>query len=122
MAASHNDSFQLSQDPVFQNRVQAGLLTACISISTEGWAVAFHRERSTYIQNILSSTNSLAAAVTLFANSVATDVTVLADATVGGTIILTGANRAVQSLLVTDAHIDSAISSQFNSYIREPNN
>lgn len=122
MAASHSDSFQLSGDATFQGRVQAALLTAFISIANEGWAVAFHRERARFIQNALSSTTSLNSAVVLFTNSVSTDSTVLADATVGGTVVLSGANRANQAALVTDVHIDSAISSQFNAYIVEPGN
>jgi hypothetical protein len=122
MAASHSDSFQLSQDVTFQGRVQQALLTACVSIANEGWAVAFHRERAMFINSILSSTAQLTAMVTLFTNSVSTDATCLSDATVGGTVPLTGANRAAQAVLVTDVHIDNAISSQFNAFIREPNN
>ena len=122
MAASRNDSYQLSQDSTYQHRIQASLLAACIAIATEGWAVAFHRERATFVQSILSSTTSLASAVTLFSNSSATDATVLADATVGGTVVLITGNRAAQAALVTDAHIDNAISSQFNAFIREPGN
>lgn len=120
MAASHSDSYQLSQSPVFQNRVQAALLAACINVSTEGWGVAFHRERSTFVNSILSNTTSFGANVTLFSNSSATDATVLADATQNGTVVLTTGNRDTQAALVTDAHIDNAISSQFNAFVREP--
>lgn len=120
MAAGRNDMYQLSQDPVFQNRVQASLLAACVAIANEGWAVPFHRERATFAAQVLSSNGSQATYVTLFANAVATDANVIADATQAGTVALTPANRATQALLVTDAHIDNAISGQFNSFIREP--
>jgi len=112
--------YQLSQDPVFQNRVQAALLAACVAIANEGWAVAFHRERSIYVASILSSTTNLTAAVTLFASSVATDTNCIADATQAGTVSLTVGNRAAQAALVTDTHLSAAVSSQFNSFVREP--
>lgn len=122
MAASHNDSYQLSQEPTFQNRVQVSLLAACVAISNEGWGVAFHRERSTFASQVLISPNTPTNYVGLFTNTVANDSTCLADATVGGTVSLTSGNRAAQAALVTDAHIDAAIASQFNSFIREPAN
>jgi hypothetical protein len=56
----------------------------------------------------------------LFANTVATDANVSGDATVAGTVPLTTGNVATQAALVTDAHIDNAISSQFNSFFRTP--
>lgn len=120
MAASRNDSYQLSIDATFQNRVQAALIAASVSIANEGWSIAFHRERSNFVSQVLSSKTIQADTVTLFSNSVATDTTVIADATQGGTVALTAGNRAAQAALVTDAHIDSAIASQFNSFIREP--
>jgi hypothetical protein len=122
MAASRNDSFQLAQDVTFQNRVQSSLLAACVSISNEGWAVAFHRERSQFVSQVLSNKTTQSDTVILFSNTVAVDANVLADATQAGTVALTSGNRAAQAALVTDAHIDTAIASQFNSFIREPGN
>lgn len=122
MAVSHNDKYHISQEPTFQNRVQASLVAACIAIANEGWTVAFHRERSTFATMILQGPTTPINYVQLFANAVATDATVASDATQGGTVALTAGNRAAQSALVTDAHIDSAISSQFNSFVREPAN
>lgn len=121
MAASHSDSYQLSQDATFQNRVQAALLTAFVAISNEGVAVPYHRERTFFIVAALGSTASLNSAVILFSNTVATDSTCLSDATQAGTVVLSSTNRAAQAALVTDAHIDAAISSQFNAFIRVPN-
>lgn len=122
MAVSQSDKYQLSQEATFQNRVQASLVAACVSISNEGWAVAFHRERADFATRVLGSQNGTPNYVTLFSNAVATDTNVINDATVGGTVPITAGNRAAQQLLVTDAHIDSAVSSMFNSFIREPAN
>lgn len=123
MAASRSDEFQLSQDVTFQGRVQASLLAACVSIANEGFSVAFHRERSRFASTILSAINNPQVNyVQLFSNSVSTDPTVIADATQGGTVVLTSANRAAQAALVTDAHIDAAVSAQFNSFIVVPGN
>jgi hypothetical protein len=58
--------------------------------------------------------------VALFSNTVANDTNVINDATAAGTVVLTSGNRATQQALVTDAHIDLAIASSFNSFIREP--
>ena len=123
MVASRNDSYQLSQDTVFQNRVQQSLIAACIAITNEGWSVPFHRERDRYAVSVLSAVGGIAqnSFVLLFTSAVSTDANVLADATVGGTVAVTASTRAAQSLLVTDAHIDSAVSSMFNSFIAEPN-
>jgi hypothetical protein len=122
MAISHNDKYQLSQEPTFQNRVQASLVAACVSISNEGWAVAFHRERATFAAQVLLSPTGSINYVQLFSNAVSTDANVIGDATQAGTVILTSANRTAQAALVTDAHIDAAISSIFNSFVREPAN
>lgn len=121
MAVTHNDKYQLSQEPTFQNRVQASLVAACIAMANEGWAVAFHRERSDFANRVLLSPNgSNANYVQLFSNVVATDTNVIGDATQAGTVALTSGNRATQQALVTDAHIDNAISSVMNAFIREP--
>lgn len=114
MPASRNDSATLAGDVTFQNRVKESLIAACIAIANEGIAIAFHRERARYATSILNAPNGFA---TLFANSVATDASVLTDATQAGTVVLTGANVAAQAALATDAHIDAAISAQFNSFV-----
>ena len=117
MTASHSDQNMLSTDTTFQGRVRAALILACVSIANEGWAVAFHRERSTYAAQVLNSPDTYK---TLFANSVATDASVISDATAAGTVILTTANVAAQAALVTDVHIDNAIAGQFNTFFRCP--
>ena len=123
MAASHNDSFQLAQDATFQGRVGASLWAACIAIGSEsGLSVPFHRERQTFASAILSNLTSPNPYAAIFANAVSTDATVLSDATQGGTVTLTSGNRATQAALVTDAHIDAAISGEFNAFIRTPAN
>lgn len=118
MAVTHKDRYTLSTDPVFKTRVQAALVTACVSIANEGWAVAFHRERAAFAAQILFSPSSPTDWVQLFTNTVSTDATCISDATAAGTVVLTGANIATQAALVTDAHIDNAISAEFNAFIR----
>lgn len=125
MAASFSDANLLAQDPAFQGRVGAGLFTYCQVVGTEGWAVPFHRERASFavqIFNAILNAQNVNPYQVQFAHSVAADTTVLADATVGGTIPITSLGiAATQALLVTDSHISNAIAAQFNSYIRVPN-
>lgn len=119
MTASYSDSFQLSINGSFQNRVQESLVHACINVGTEAWTVPFHRERATFAAQVL---NAPAGFVPFFANAIATDATVLADATSGGTIALTSTNSSTAQAAITDAHIDNAITAMWNSFIREPGN
>jgi hypothetical protein len=119
MAVSYNDKYQLSQDATFQNRVRTSLVAACISIYNEGWGVAFHRERQTFATAVMNAPDAFKA---LVANGVATDTNVINDATATGTVALTAGNVATQAALVTDAHIDAAISGQFNTFFRTPAN
>jgi len=121
MTASRSDMFLLSQDSTFQHRVQASLVSACINIQSESMETTpFHRERDSYVVSILSSISSLNDAVLRHSLGVATDSNVIADATVGGTVALTSGNAAAQAALVTDTHIDNAISGQFNTFFRLP--
>jgi len=114
MPASRNDSFVLSTDGNFRNRVRTSLVAAAIAITNEGWAAVFHEQRMRLAVRILNSPDAFAP---LFANGVATDALVIADATAGGTLALTAVNVAAQAALVTDAHIDSALSGQYNSFL-----
>lgn len=118
MAVTHKDRYTLSTDPTFKTRVQAALIAACVSIANEGTTVPFHRERGGFAAQILFSPSSPTDWVQLFTNSVSTDATCISDATAAGTVALTSANIATQAALVTDAHIDSAISAEFNAFIR----
>jgi hypothetical protein len=121
---SFSDASVLAQDPTFQGRVGAALLTYAQVVATENPAtVPFHRERANFAVQIFTATlNSQGVNpwTLIFANSVATDTTIITDATVSNTVPLTAANRAAQGLLVTDTHISNAVASQFNSYVREP--
>ena len=117
MAASYSDQQFLSADPVFQNRVRQSLIAACVAIKSEAVTTAFHRERETYLTQVMSSPDSFKL---VWAQSVATNATVIADATTGGTVVLDGTNAAAKAALVTDAHIDTAVSSNFNSFFRTP--
>jgi|SRR5882672_130286 len=125
MAATFSDSYQLAQDPAFQGRVGADLFTYCQVVGSEGWTIAFHRERAQFAVNIFNAilnAQGINPYQVQFSHSVAADTTVLSDATVGGTIpITTPALALTGAALVTDAHISNAIAAQFNSYIRIPN-
>lgn len=120
MAASYNDQQFLAADPTFQNRVRQSLVAACINIKSESpTTVPFHRERETYATAVMNSPDTFK---TIFADAVAANAAVIADATVAGTVVLTSGNAAAQAALVTDTHIDTAISGDFNSFFRTPAN
>lgn len=114
-----NDMYVLSQSTGFQNRVQASLLSACIAISSESNATQFHYQRLLLLQNILSSPTNLAAYVQLFAGAVATNSTVIADATQSATnyTALTTANVATQEVLATDVDIGNALSACYDAFL-----
>ncbi len=116
---NYNDKQLLAAEPTFQNRVRQALLTASSSIKNEGWTIAFHRERETYAVAVMNQPESFKV---LFANIVAGDASVIGDATVAGATPLTAGNVAAQAVLVTDAHIDTAVASNFNSFFRTPGN
>jgi hypothetical protein len=115
MAASRNDSFTLGTNAAFLGRVQASMAAAAVAIAAEGSNVVNHPARLELVHLILLSPTAQSSYATMFALSVATDTTVLGDATQGGTVVL-GANVGTQQALVTDAHIDTAVAAQFNAY------
>jgi hypothetical protein len=119
MAVSHNDRYMLGTDPTFQNRVMTSLVAACVSIMNEGWpgGGGFHKERAKQATAILQAPSNYKG---IYAQVVATDPSCIADATVAGTVALTVGNVAAQAALVTDAHIDNAVSGQFNSFFPTP--
>jgi hypothetical protein len=118
MAASYSDSWQLSQSTNFLNRVQSALTSACVSIANEARSVAFHPQRANFAATILGYTAGSNPYIQLFCNTVSCDTTCIGDATQGGTVVLTAANRDAQGALVTDAHILAAVSSDFNTFIQ----
>jgi len=122
MAVSENDKYWLGQSPVFQHHVSASLMRACIAIQTENPATTvFHRERETYIAQILASQTALNDAVIRHSFAAATDTNIINDATVNGTVPLTStATGDTGAALVTDAHLDAAIDGQFNTFFRTP--
>src|SRR5262245_17030070 len=113
MAATRADQAVLATDPTFLGRVQESMISAAIAVSNEAITTAFHRERATLAKAIMNNPASEAA---LFVKSVATDANVISDATVAGTVPLTAGNVAAQAALVTDAHLDAAVSGQYNSF------
>ncbi len=117
MAVSYNDKQLLAEDATFQNRVRQSLISACVSIKNEAVTTAFHRERETFLVAVMNSPDTYKLIV---ANAAANDSGVINDATSTGTVVLSTGNIATQAALVTDAHMDTAIASQFNSFFRTP--
>ena len=118
MAASYTDQQFLAADPTFQNRVRQSLVAACIAVKTESpTTVPFHRERETFAVAVENQPDLFKLMISI---GVATNAAVISDATQAGTVALTSANAAAQAALVTDAHIDTAISTNFNTFFRTP--
>ena len=102
------DQVNLAANVNFQNRVQQSMIAAAIAISNEALTTGYHNLRAKLAKAIINTPGSYAP---LFTKAVVTDATVQADA---GTV--TGANSDTQQALVTDAHINNAVSSVFNSF------
>jgi hypothetical protein len=118
---SLNDQTVLASDTTFQGRVRAALAAACEAISTEATTVAYHYRRIQFVIQVLPSIAVGSGGQNwplIFATTVATDPSVISDATAAGTVALTAGNVAAQAALVTDAHINNAVSSQFNSFFQ----
>ena len=114
MAASRSDQQFLAGDSTFQNRVRQSLVAACIAISSEGWAVpTLHQQRMRQVVAVMNAPDTYKLMYTIAA---ATDASVIADATQAGTVVLTIGNATAQAALVTDAHIDNAVSAMFNAF------
>lgn len=118
MAASLSDSNFLGSSAPFVARVQSSLLAASINIFAEGTGIANHRDRVAFIHQVLSSPTNVANTTAMVALTVATDPTVLSQATQVGTVVLTSGNVATQQGLVTDTAINNAIAGQFNAFVQ----
>jgi hypothetical protein len=113
MAASLNDQAILAADLLFINRVRESLVATCVAVTTETTTTAYHYRRAQFATTVLNNPTAYQA---LFAYTVATDASVIGDATAAGTVALTVGNADTQQALVTDAHITNAVSGQFNSF------
>jgi len=89
------------------------MIAAAIAISSEGFSVLYHKQRARQCIILLNYPDIQKV---YYAISVATDTNVRSDATANGTVVLTATNTPAQAALVTDAHIDAAISGQFNAF------
>src|SRR4051794_12927291 len=114
MAVSYSDKYILSTDAGFQHRVREALLAYCAQVAGETATTPFHTTR---IQRAVAVINQPDSFMSLYANSVSMDTAVINDATANGTVVLTATNIVNQAPLVTDAHIDAAISAQFNFFV-----
>lgn len=124
MASGHNDQALLSSDLLFIARVQQSMVGVCIAIRGENVPAppagvpaaviaAFYKRRGDFATQVL---NNPAAFRALFANAVATDSSVVANATVNGSVALTNNNIDAQQALISDTNIDSAVAAQFNAF------
>lgn len=116
---NYNDKQLLAADPTFQNRVRQSLLQACVLAKLEGYTVAFHRERETFIAAVVSQPDVYKL---LFSIAAVSFTNVINDATVSGATPLTGGNVAAQAALVQDSSIDLAVTGSFNMFFRTPGN
>lgn len=119
MPATSTDMVRLAANKTFQDRVLEKLLAACSTIKAEGWTVPFHRERETFVVAVV---NQPATFKTLFANVVATDASVISDATSNGASPIPATDNDAYAAAVTDAHIEAAITADFNMFFRTPGN
>lgn len=113
---SYQDANVLGVNLTFIGRVQSAMLSAAISIFNEGIAVNNHAPRVQLIHNMLASPTQITNFANMFSLAVATDATVLGDATQANTVPLTTSNIQTQQALITDAHISSAVAAQFNAF------
>lgn len=107
------DQAILSNDPTFIQRVRTAMIAAAIAISNEGTGVTNHALRDSIAVQALTNPDSMKF---IFSAAVATVTAVINDATQNGTVTLTAANSAQQAALVTDADINTAVASIWNSF------
>ena len=113
MAASYSDMSFLAADVNFSARVGSALWQQCVNIANEAWSNV-HSARKQYVVQILNNPTMYKP---FFINVVSVDTSVIADATVAGTVAVTAANAPAQGALVTDVHIANAISAAFNAFV-----
>ena len=117
MAVTYQDKAILADNATFQNRARQAMLTGCMSIKNEGWSVAFHRERETFVVAVVNQADTYKK---LFASIMASHGDVAGDATEAGTVTLTTGNIEAQQALITDSHLDDAVAVAFNLFFRTP--
>ena len=96
------DQVTLAADTTFQNRVRQAIVAAAIAISNESETTAFHKSRLTLAKAIMLQPSTWSP---LFAMAVA-----------GDSLIGTDVGSPPTQANATDAHINSAISANFNSF------
>lgn len=109
---SLNDSYLLSQDLTFQHRVLESAEAAEVNIHSES-TTGLTPQRDSFGKLILDNPTVWAPLVSA---AVATDSNVISDATANGTVVLTTGNAATQAALVTDTHINNAVSAMWNAF------
>lgn len=120
-----SSSANLAADTSFQARLKVRLYVAIQNVySNNGSNIApdsvllYTRRKNFGIQILQAMAGGTPNWPIIFAEGVASDATVISDATGNSTTDVTSGNSGTQQLLVTDAHIDNAIAAQFNSYLQ----
>lgn len=115
-----NDAALLAGEPGFISRVREAVIVYCNVVANESVtqaSIALHQRRVAFASQTLGNISANPSAIAqFFAYCVASDATVLSDATVAGATPLTSGNVATQSPLATDAHISNAIAAQWNTF------
>ena len=96
------DQVTLAADSVFITRVRQSIIATAVAIQNEATSTGFHQNRARLATKVMNAPDSFSP---LFAKAVATDATVQADA----------GSPPVQTL-VTDAHLNSAVSAMWNAF------
>ena len=115
-----NDQQLLSSDTTFQARARESFIGFCVStvLPASLTSTPFQREREHFCSQVLASPDSYKI---ILAELAATNALVVGDATVSGTVSLaTATSTANQAALVTDVHLNNALSAAFNILLTIP--
>lgn len=107
------DQALLANDPTFLLRVRVAAIGAAVSISNESTTTANHPQRDQLAVNVLTQPDNYKV---MFAAAIATQSSVINDATQNGTVTLNSTNTPAQGALVTDTDINNAVASVWNSF------
>jgi len=105
------DESLLATDATFQSRVRAAMLETALAVAFESPTTANHQNRLGYAVVCMNNPDGQKL---FLAGTVATDASVISDATVVGTVVLILSNLAAQAALVTDAHIRTAVNGSWS--------
>jgi hypothetical protein len=119
MAVQLTDMYTLSQDVLFQNRVQMALIQTCVQIiALEPEDTEKHAQREQLVLSMITSTDSLTNYTKMMAYAVATDTTTINAATSNGTISLNSGNADSQQAAIPDSAITTALGNFLDTFVQ----